>query len=144
VPLRRWGDHLNWYIEQGSPCIGCTEPGFPDRMTPFFAHLPDVGTPAVHVNARTATWLATAATGAGIAGHLGASLAKGRFQKTLVAGAYRAHHPEEAAQQPEAGQNGAGGADDVPVQPLGDPAERRRRIEAALGRAYTRRGGRRR
>ncbi|MGE5508422.1 MAG: hydrogenase small subunit [Chitinophagales bacterium] len=150
VPLRRWGDHLNWYIEQGSPCIGCTEPGFPDRMTPFFAHLPDVGTPAVHLNARTATWLATAATGAGIAGHLGVSLAKGRFQKTLMAGVYREHHPEEVAGKPapgrsdlEAGTELGTGAGGPPVR-LEDPDERRRRLEAALQRAYARRGGRRR
>jgi NiFe hydrogenase small subunit HydA len=27
---------VNWCITAGSPCIGCTEPTFPDRMSPFY------------------------------------------------------------------------------------------------------------
>ena len=27
---------VNWCIGAGSPCIGCTEPGFPDEMSPFY------------------------------------------------------------------------------------------------------------
>jgi hydrogenase small subunit len=28
---------VNWCVASGSPCIGCTEPNFPDGMDPFFA-----------------------------------------------------------------------------------------------------------
>ena len=40
-PRRRWNapakdaHGVNWCIAAGSPCLGCTEPGFPDAMTPF-------------------------------------------------------------------------------------------------------------
>jgi len=26
----------NWCIGAGGPCLGCTEPTFPDRMSPFY------------------------------------------------------------------------------------------------------------
>lgn len=35
-PQRRWHDGLNWPIGNNHPCIGCTEPGFPDLMAPFY------------------------------------------------------------------------------------------------------------
>jgi NiFe hydrogenase small subunit HydA len=40
-PTRRWnaaaagGVGVNWCVGAKSPCIGCTEPGFPDVMSPF-------------------------------------------------------------------------------------------------------------
>ncbi|HHW15037.1 MAG TPA: hydrogenase small subunit [Firmicutes bacterium] len=139
VPKRRWGDHLNWYIESGSPCIGCTEPGFPDRMEPFFAHLPDVGTPGVHVAARSAALVAAGATGAAVAGHLGLSLAKGRLQKHVLTYAHRQHHPESAGSPPQTSEPAGLTAGDH----RRTPEERRQAIERALERAF-RRGERRR
>jgi hydrogenase small subunit len=41
-PVVRWNDGTNWPIGCGHPCIGCAEPGFWDRMTPFYAHLEGV------------------------------------------------------------------------------------------------------
>ncbi len=40
-PTRRWnaddaGAGVNWCIGAGGPCYGCTEPTFPDGMSPFF------------------------------------------------------------------------------------------------------------
>ncbi|MGB2820008.1 MAG: hydrogenase small subunit [Phycisphaerae bacterium] len=41
-PVRMWnaaeagGSGVNWCIGAGSPCYGCTEPSFPDRMAPFY------------------------------------------------------------------------------------------------------------
>lgn len=41
-PMRKWnsgtaeGVGVNWCIGAGSPCQGCTEPGFPDAMSPFY------------------------------------------------------------------------------------------------------------
>ena len=41
-PQRKWNSSgpgqsgVNWCIGAGNPCLGCTEPGFPDSMTPFY------------------------------------------------------------------------------------------------------------
>jgi hydrogenase small subunit len=37
-----WNENTNWPIGCGHPCIGCAEPQFWDRMTPFYAHLKGV------------------------------------------------------------------------------------------------------
>ena len=34
-----WNSGTNWPIGCGHPCIGCAEPDFWDKMTPFYAHL---------------------------------------------------------------------------------------------------------
>ena len=39
-PYRLWNDHLNWPVKAGTPCIGCTKSGFPDKSTPFYRPLP--------------------------------------------------------------------------------------------------------
>ena len=38
-PNIRWNGGTNWPIGCGHPCIGCAEPAFWDRMTPFYQHL---------------------------------------------------------------------------------------------------------
>jgi len=48
-PNIRWNEGTNWPIGCGHPCIGCAEPAFWDKMTPFYAHLtgvPGFGTAA--------------------------------------------------------------------------------------------------
>ena len=35
-PIAQYNDSTNWPVEAGHPCIGCSEPDFWDRMTPFF------------------------------------------------------------------------------------------------------------
>jgi len=35
-PIAKFNDGTSWPIEAGHPCIGCSEPGFWDNMTPFF------------------------------------------------------------------------------------------------------------
>jgi hydrogenase small subunit len=35
-----WNDNTNWPIGCGHGCIGCAEPDFWDKMTPFYDHLP--------------------------------------------------------------------------------------------------------
>ena len=39
-PNVRWNEGTNWPIGCGHPCIGCAEPDFWDKMTPFYSHLP--------------------------------------------------------------------------------------------------------
>lgn len=38
-PIRLWNNGVNWCVGAGSPCIGCVEPGFPDRLQPMFGKL---------------------------------------------------------------------------------------------------------
>jgi len=35
-PLRGFNNHTNWCIAAGSPCHGCTEPDFPDKLSPLY------------------------------------------------------------------------------------------------------------
>jgi hydrogenase small subunit len=39
-PYRQWINE-NWPIEANTPCIGCTNPDFPDGSSPFFTPLPE-------------------------------------------------------------------------------------------------------
>ena len=41
-PSIRWNEGTNWPIGCGHPCIGCAEPDFWDKMTPFYQHLQGV------------------------------------------------------------------------------------------------------
>jgi hydrogenase small subunit len=34
-PIRLWNNGVNWCIGSGAPCIGCVEPGFPDKLQPM-------------------------------------------------------------------------------------------------------------
>lgn len=33
--VRKWNGGVNWPVEDNTPCIGCTNKGFPDNMEPF-------------------------------------------------------------------------------------------------------------
>jgi len=35
-PLRGFNNHTNWCITAGSPCHACTEPDFPDKLSPLY------------------------------------------------------------------------------------------------------------
>jgi hydrogenase small subunit len=37
--LRGFNNHTNWCIQAGSPCHGCTEPEFPDTLSPLYQKL---------------------------------------------------------------------------------------------------------
>ena len=36
-PTRQWNGHINWPIGDNTPCIGCSQFGFPDAMAPFIS-----------------------------------------------------------------------------------------------------------
>lgn len=38
-PTRLWNHGVNWCIGAGGPCLGCTEPAFPDLVSPFYEKL---------------------------------------------------------------------------------------------------------
>lgn len=64
-----------WPIGSGHPCMGCTEPGFWDTMTPFYKHLPQ-GPGNIISDAEKIGGLALAGAGAVIAFHAGAGVIK--------------------------------------------------------------------
>ncbi|HVP49605.1 MAG TPA: hydrogenase small subunit [Candidatus Bathyarchaeia archaeon] len=35
-PVRQWNSGVNWCISANAPCLGCTEPGFPDAHSPLY------------------------------------------------------------------------------------------------------------
>ncbi|GAB6062010.1 hydrogenase small subunit [Deferrisoma palaeochoriense] len=68
-PQVRWNDGVSWPVGAGHPCVGCSEPGFWDSMSPFYGRLPNV--PGFGAEA-TATKIGvglTAATAAAFAAH---------------------------------------------------------------------------
>jgi hydrogenase small subunit len=68
-PTVSWNDGTNWPIGCGHPCIGCAEPDFWDKMTPFYQHLPAVaGFGAASSVDTVGAWL-TVGTAVAFAGH---------------------------------------------------------------------------
>jgi len=92
-PIRAWNDGINWPVGCNSPCIGCTEPGFPDQMEPFTSHLQDIPFPG---GTRTATDRiglgVLGLTGAAIIGHFGGSLYNGRLHQNLLQSSVKVNH----------------------------------------------------
>jgi hydrogenase small subunit len=68
-PNVRWNGGTNWPIGCGHPCIGCAEPDFWDRMTPFYQHLEGVPGFGAASNVDTIGALAVLGVGAAFAGH---------------------------------------------------------------------------
>lgn len=68
-PNVRWNGGTSWPIECGHPCIGCAEPAFWDRMTPFYTHLTGVPGFGAGSNVDTVGALGVGAVGAAFAGH---------------------------------------------------------------------------
>ncbi|MDI6870448.1 MAG: hydrogenase small subunit [Bacillota bacterium] len=95
-PQVRWNSGKAWCIQAGAGCIGCTEPGWPDRFMPFYDRLPDVKLGSVRASADTIGAVVGAATVVGILGHavLGASF--GRFGKGKEASEHKPSAKTEA------------------------------------------------
>ena len=68
-PNVKWNGGTNWPIGCGHPCIGCSEPDFWDRMTPFYQHLTGVPGFGAASNIDTIGALAVLGVGAAFAGH---------------------------------------------------------------------------
>lgn len=64
----RWWNGLSYPIQSGSPCIGCSEPGFWDN-DPFFERLPNIPVPNTIANADKVGMIAAAAAAGGVAVH---------------------------------------------------------------------------
>ncbi len=81
-PVIRWNEATNWPIGCGHPCVGCAEPDFWDRMTPFYRHLKGVPGFNVATDIDTVGMLATAGVAAAFAGHGLVQFAKRKVKKT--------------------------------------------------------------
>ena len=93
-PNVRWNGGTSWPIGCGHPCIGCAEPDFWDKMTPFYRHLP--GAPGFGIASsvdRVGLW-ATVGVGAAFAAHGFLSLAQ-RYR-------HSEHHPAAREKAEEA------------------------------------------
>ncbi len=68
-PTVGWNGNTSWPVACGHPCIGCAEPNFWDRMTPFYVHTAGVPGFGVQSNVdKVGTW-AVAGVGAAFAAH---------------------------------------------------------------------------
>jgi hydrogenase small subunit len=103
-PNVRWNGGTNWPIGCGHPCIGCAEPDFWDKMTPFYSHLQGVPGFGVASTVDKVGFWATVGTGAAFAAHGFMSLAH-RYRNAE-------HHPaarekaEEAQRREDAEKKG--------------------------------------
>lgn len=68
-PTVRYNDGVNWPIGAGHGCIGCSEPDFWDKMTPFYRRLPDVPGFGVETTVDKIGLGLAAVTAAGVATH---------------------------------------------------------------------------
>lgn len=78
-PNVRWNGGTSWSVASGHPCIGCAEPGFWDRMTPFYDHLPGVPGLPLHTSLDKAGILAAGTLGGVLSVHRGAQLGRERL-----------------------------------------------------------------
>jgi hydrogenase small subunit len=71
-PVIRWNGGTNWPVGCGHPCIGCAEPNFWDRMSPFYQHLegiPGAGVGSFFGKLDNVGILTTIGVGAAFAAH---------------------------------------------------------------------------
>ena len=96
-PQVGWNEGTNWPVGCGHPCLGCAEPDFWDKMTPFYSHVAGVPGFGVHTTADRVGIIAAA-------GVAGAYVAHGLVQLTRRRAA-RVKTEAAAAQQAKGGQS---------------------------------------
>jgi hydrogenase small subunit len=102
-PVVRWNDGTNWPVGCGHPCIGCAAPGFWDRMTPFYQHLPGVPGFGVGSDVDKAGAILAGGAAAAFVGHGLVQLGRRTIFKNLV---FRGDPSIQARQQPPPGKEG--------------------------------------
>ncbi len=78
-PVNRWNGDTSWPVKAG-PCIGCSEPGFWDKLTPFYSKEPGIRIPG-DVSPVAIGEVLGGATAVGIAAHAIVQTARGRMGK---------------------------------------------------------------
>ena len=79
-PKVRYNSRVSWCIGAGGPCIGCAEPGWPDKFAGFYNRLPDVKMAGMEATADKIGAAAAVVTAAGIAVHALGSAASGKMK----------------------------------------------------------------
>jgi hydrogenase small subunit len=98
-PILQWNQTTSWPIGAGHPCIGCTERGFWDQMTPFYGRLPDVAGFGVEGRVDLIGGAVAAGVTAGIAAHAVATgIHRARQRRSLPV--------VEQSQTPKGGSHG--------------------------------------
>ena len=104
-PNVRWNEGTNWPVGCGHPCIGCAEPDFWDKMTPFYKHLSGVPGFGVQSNIDKIGFWTVIGVGAAFATHgvisLGRRWKEGQPVRHLPESGEEA--PPEKAAPPEKG-----------------------------------------
>ncbi|HSN28412.1 MAG TPA: hydrogenase small subunit [Kofleriaceae bacterium] len=80
-----WNDNTNWPIGCGHPCIGCAEPQFWDRMTPFYEHLDGVPGFGVATSIDKVGVYATGAVAVGFTAHALVQLTRRKAAERIAA-----------------------------------------------------------
>lgn len=76
-----WNGNTNWPVGCGHPCLGCAEPQFWDRMTPFYRHLSGIPGFDDATGIDKVGLYATAAVGAAFAAHTLVHIGKRAVEK---------------------------------------------------------------
>ncbi|HVV82469.1 MAG TPA: hydrogenase small subunit [Kofleriaceae bacterium] len=92
-----WNENTSWPVGCGHPCIGCAEPEFWDKMTPFYSHLTGVPGFGAAANIDKLGLYATAAVGTAFTGHALVQLGRRAYDKRK--NAKEAREAKEAAAQ---------------------------------------------
>ncbi len=68
-PVIKWNDGTSWPVACGHGCIGCSEPQFWDKMTPFYTHVAGIPGIDAAANLDKLGLLLVGATAAGFGAH---------------------------------------------------------------------------
>lgn len=79
-PKTRWNANTAWPVSAGGPCIGCSEPDFWDKHSPFYEKAPGIRLPGDITPTQIGVGLG-ALTAAGIGAHFVGQVATGRLRK---------------------------------------------------------------
>jgi NiFe hydrogenase small subunit HydA len=79
-PKTRWNANVSWPVAAGGPCIGCSEPEFWDKQSPFYEKAPGIRLPGDITPTQVGVALG-AATAVGIGAHFVGQAATGRLFK---------------------------------------------------------------
>ena len=90
-PAIGWNQGTNWPIGCGHPCLGCAEPDFWDKMTPFYAHLSGIPGFGVHSNIDR--------IGLGLTGLVAAGFTAHGVAKVVHRAATKGEAPETGAEE---------------------------------------------